>query len=142
MHPYIEAFASAYKSYGLHRVEGGGVRYREYAPGAKRLCLMGEFNGWQPWEFEGKKDQFGAWEVNIPPSAGLMHGMQVRVVMESGDGKVEFDRIPAWWGSEEVQARPWLVESKRPPPPDFFFKILNREKMVQRCFQLEPPLVS
>ena len=46
-------------------------------------------------EFEGERDEFGKWTLDIPAAAGLEHGSQVRVVMESHDGR-QFDRVPAW----------------------------------------------
>ena len=52
-HGTLQAFAESYKEYGLHpKPDGapGDVRYVEYAPGAKRLSLMGDFNGWKAWE--------------------------------------------------------------------------------------------
>ena len=56
---------------------------------------MGDFNGWTAWEFEGVVDEFGKWVVDVPAAAGLTHGSQVRVVMESHDGR-QFDRVPSW----------------------------------------------
>jgi 1,4-alpha-glucan branching enzyme len=96
----LKEFAESYKRYGIHKdvspgAKPGDVTYVEYAPGAKRLSLMGDFNEWTPWEFEGEKDDFGNWTVKIPRDAGLRHGAAVRVAMETSDGEY-FDRIPAW----------------------------------------------
>ena len=96
----LKEFAESYKRYGIHKdvspgAKPGDVTYVEYAPGAKRLSLMGDFNEWTPWEFEGEKDDFGNWTVKIPNAAGLNHGAAVRVAMETSDGEY-FDRIPAW----------------------------------------------
>ena len=96
----LGAFAESYKRYGIHpdvspHAKPGDVTYVEYAPGANRLSLMGDFNEWTPWEFEGEKDAFGNWTVKIPAAAGLRHGAAVRVAMETSDGSY-FDRIPAW----------------------------------------------
>ena len=41
----LSDFASGYLYYGLHKVKGGWV-YREWAPGAKEMHLIGDFNGW------------------------------------------------------------------------------------------------
>ena len=102
----LEAFGDSYKTFGLHPAPGGApgdVRYFEYAPGVKRLSLMGDFNKWEPWEHNGVRDgdpetgegYTGKWTVDIPAAAGLKHGSQVRVVMETEDGRI-IDRIPAW----------------------------------------------
>ena len=109
----LEAFGDSYKTYGLHPDPSGApgaVRYVEYAPSAKRLSLMGDFNDWEPWVYngvcegaadpdpetgEGGSSGTGKWTVSIPASAGVRHGSQVRVVMETEDGRV-IDRIPSW----------------------------------------------
>ena len=95
----LRAFADAYKTYGVHPDPTGApgdVRYVEYAPGATRLALIGEFNGWRrDFEHEGSKDEFGRWTVRVPRSAGLSHGAHIRTLMELPDGSV-VDRIPAW----------------------------------------------
>ena len=94
----LTAFADSYKTFGVHLDPDGApgdVRYVEYAPGAARLCLTGDFNDWARWEHVGEVDEFGRWTVRVPASAGLRHGAHVRVVMETPDRRV-IDRIPAW----------------------------------------------
>ena len=94
----LTAFADSYETFGVHPDPDGvpgDVRYVEYAPGAARLCLTGDFNDWARWEHVGEVDEFGRWTVRVPASAGLRHGAHVRVVMETPDGRV-IDRIPAW----------------------------------------------
>ena len=96
----LGAFAESYREYGVHPDTApdaceGDVRYVEYAPGASRLSLMGDFNDWTPWEFEGEKDEFGKWTVRVPAEAGLRHGGRIRVAMQTAEGGT-FDRIPAW----------------------------------------------
>ena len=39
-------FASAHEWYGLHRVRGGWT-FREHAPNASRMWLVGDFSGWR-----------------------------------------------------------------------------------------------
>jgi 1,4-alpha-glucan branching enzyme len=91
----IQAFADSYETYGVHRLANGDVSYVEFAPGATRLALMGDFNDWTPFEHCGEKDEFGRWSLIVPKEKAPKHGDQIRVVMETGDGRV-FDRIPAW----------------------------------------------
>jgi hypothetical protein len=98
----LRTFASAYKTFGLHPsdakkpgYEKGDVTYTEYAPGAAKLSLMGDFNEWTPGEFHGTVDEFGKWTVLVPASAGLVNGSQVRVAITTATGKY-FTRIPAW----------------------------------------------
>ena len=41
----LNEFANAHEYYGFHRVDGGWY-YREWAPGAEKLYLTGDFCGW------------------------------------------------------------------------------------------------
>ena len=41
----LVSFANGYLYYGFHRTEDGWV-FREWAPGADAIHLIGEFNGW------------------------------------------------------------------------------------------------
>lgn len=42
---YIGKAFDAYEYFGAHLTEGG-VIFRTYAPSARRVCLIGDFNGW------------------------------------------------------------------------------------------------
>jgi 1,4-alpha-glucan branching enzyme len=63
-----------YKQYGLNRgIRDGkaGLWYREWAPGAKALALVGEFNDWTPKpEHWAVKNSFGVWELFLPDGPG------------------------------------------------------------------------
>ena len=43
----LSEFANGYEYFGFHRTENGWV-YREWAPAASALWLMGDMNGWAP----------------------------------------------------------------------------------------------
>ena len=66
----LDAFSQGYKKFGFNRGEHEGkqgIWYREWAPGAKALALVGDFNDWDPkpehWAF---KNPFGVWELFLP----------------------------------------------------------------------------
>ena len=69
---FISSFQTylGYKHYGLNRgIQNGkaGLWYREWAPGAKALALVGEFNDWTPkTEHWAVKNTFGVWELFLP----------------------------------------------------------------------------
>ena len=94
----IEKFASAYQWMGLHfDEEANGWRYIEWAPAAKSLSLIGDFNEWNRETHPLHINNFGQWEIFIPAEevAGkLIHQSlyKVHVVSESG----AMDRIPAY----------------------------------------------
>ena len=86
-------FANAYKYYGLHRDANGWV-FREYAPNATNIWLIGDFSDWEDLEqFRLTRLGDGTWEVHVPADAirdGDLYKM--RVEWEGGVG----ERIPAY----------------------------------------------
>lgn len=60
----------AYKYFGPHRVikrEKEGYIFRVYAPMAKEVSLIGDFNGWDPVKGQmGKMDYRGLYELFVP----------------------------------------------------------------------------
>ena len=87
-------FASGYLYYGLHRTESGWV-FREWAPNATEIYLIGDFSGWEEQErFRLYRiNDAGDWELHI--TMGMIgHGQhyKMRVKWNGGQG----DRIPAW----------------------------------------------
>lgn len=95
----IDQFTRGYESFGLHVVPEG-VKYREWAPGAKEASLVGEFNGWNVNANPMKHDQYGVWETIVPNKkdtgeVAIPHGSLIKVtfVLESGE---RVYRLPAW----------------------------------------------
>ncbi len=86
--------------FGFNRGENAGVPglwYREWAPGAKALFLVGDFNYWNRGRHPLTRDSFGVWSIFLPDSdstPALPHGSRVKVhVVSELGGK---DRIPAY----------------------------------------------
>ena len=75
-------FANAHEYYGFHRTEDGWV-YREWAPAADGLYLMGEFNGWNQTSHPMKRLDHGNWELTLPADA-LYDGCRVKAVVRNG----------------------------------------------------------
>lgn len=84
-----------YEYYGFNRdaVTGEWV-YREWAPGARELFLIGDFNGWDRSSHPMARDHAGVWEIRLPGDA-LRHEQKVKVHVVGADGE-RMDRIPAW----------------------------------------------
>jgi 1,4-alpha-glucan branching enzyme len=81
---------------GEHQGEQG-IWYREWAPGAQRLSLLGEFNGWDRDAHVLTRDAYGVWSVFLPHSGGaarIPHGSLVKVHVQSAVGAM--DRVPAY----------------------------------------------
>ncbi|MCQ2388513.1 MAG: alpha amylase C-terminal domain-containing protein [Kiritimatiellae bacterium] len=87
-------WASAHEYYGLHRVERGWV-FREFAPNATAVSLVGDFSGWalEPRFALRRIDAEGTWEGRFPASA-FRHGQFYRLEMAWPGGRGE--RIPAY----------------------------------------------
>lgn len=89
----ISEWASGYLYFGLHK-QGKKWVFREWAPNAKGICLVGDFNGWQEKdEYRLKAEKNGIWEITLPEDA-IHHGdlYKMKVDWEGGNGL----RIPAW----------------------------------------------
>lgn len=81
--------------YGFNRDAATGEWiYREWAPGARGLFLIGDFNGWDRSSHPMQQNHEGVWELRLPASA-LQHGQRVKVHVVGADN-VGRDRIPAW----------------------------------------------
>jgi len=80
--------------YGLHRTEDGGWVFREWAPNATRIYLIGEFNNWRRTEaYALKPCGNGNWEIRLG-SMFLSHGELYKLFIEWPGGGGE--RIPAY----------------------------------------------
>ena len=79
--------------YGLHRTTDGWT-FREWAPNAARIWLVGEFNNWKKTEAWALKPVGGGnWEISIP-SLFLSHGQLYKLFIEWPGGGGE--RLPAY----------------------------------------------
>ena len=90
----IEDFAGGHEYFGLHRLDDGWV-FREWAPNASAITLIGEFSDWQEspaFALQRISDR-GVWELALPADA-LHHNelYRLRVHWHGGEG----DRIPAY----------------------------------------------
>lgn len=89
----LSEFANGYLYYGLNRVLNGWV-FREWAPAANRIYLVGDFNGWQEQEsYRLYHLENGVWEIWLNTDQ-LKHGQHYKLVIHGDSGK--FERIPAW----------------------------------------------
>ena len=90
----LSDFANGYEYFGLHRTDEGWV-FREWAPYATDIYLVGDFSSWKEQEtyrcrrIEGTDN----WQLTLPADA-LTHGQlyKMHVKWDGGEG----ERIPAW----------------------------------------------
>ncbi|MDR1060054.1 MAG: alpha amylase C-terminal domain-containing protein [Clostridiales bacterium] len=89
----LSEFANGHLHYGFHRTPDGWF-YREWAPAADRLYLIGDFNGWNPESHPMKKDRRGGWEIFVEGADTIKHLSRVKArVVSRGQSR---DRIPLY----------------------------------------------
>ena len=87
-------FAMGHYYYGLHRDNDGWV-FREWAPNADNIFLIGIFSDWKekPSYNLNRINEYGDWEIKLPPES-LNHGDLYKLSMHWKGGKGE--RIPSY----------------------------------------------
>ena len=90
----LPEFASGYLYYGLY-FESPEWVFREWAPNAKEIYLIGDFSDWKPTaRYKLKRLRgTGNWEIRLPKDA-LHHGDLYKMLVRWDGG--EGERIPAW----------------------------------------------
>lgn len=125
--------SQGHRYFGLNRGElygKPGVWYREWAPGALQLRVIGDFNNWDRWADPMVRDEFGVWSLFLPNdrySDRLVHGSGVKVHVVGEDSK-GMDRIPAyirrvvqdersgdWKGIFWDPPQPYVIRHPAPP---------------------------
>ncbi len=89
----LKKFASGFLYYGLHRAKDEWI-FREWAPNAISIFLVGEFNNWEQQDkYALDRLEEGNWEIHLPSSA-LKHGQRYKLLVcwEGGSGY----RIPSY----------------------------------------------
>jgi len=92
----LSEFANAHKYFGLHREADGSWTFREWAPNATSIYLVGDFSGWQPRELfrlQLLDARSGVWEGHFPADS-IRHGDHYKMIVSWCGGQGE--RIPAY----------------------------------------------
>ena len=61
----LSDFATGHLYFGFHKTDDGWY-YREWAPGADKLYLTGDFCGWDRYAFPMEKKENGVFELFLP----------------------------------------------------------------------------
>ncbi len=120
----LSDFANGHRYYGLHRDNDGWV-FREWAPHASEIFLIGDFNHWQADDETYRLQPLGNgdWELRLPSQA-LQHGQFYKMLVRWPGG--EGLRLPAW-GRRFVQDEQSKIFSAQvwAPEQEYSFKCLN-----------------
>ena len=123
-------FAMGHYYYGLHRNNDSWV-FREWAPNAKNIFVIGEFTDWmEKKEFMMKRiNPMGDWEIILSPEA-LKHGdlYKLSVHWEGGNG----ERIPSY-ANRVIQDEETKIFNAQVWQPDKNY-ILELQLLLMRLF--------
>ncbi len=90
----LNEFANAHEHYGLHFRNGKWI-FREWAPNATAIFLVGDFSGWEQRSAYALHygDGDGVWEIELPAEM-MAHGdlYKLKMYWPGGEG----DRLPAY----------------------------------------------
>ena len=116
------AISTGHHYFGFNRGEShgeAGIWYREWAPGAHSLRLVGDFNNWNRDANPMARDEFGIWHLFLADAlyaTRLTHGARIKVHVIGADGSRR-DRVPAYAQrviadpqTHDYSAQIWLPE--------------------------------
>ncbi len=86
-------FANGHEYFGFHKTKEGWY-YREWAPAADAMYIMGDMNGWYPAGIPMTKKENGVFEVLLTGENALYHGCKVKAIVEKDGQRME--RIPLY----------------------------------------------
>ena len=94
----LAEIADAYTYFGINFDKGKNAWvYREWAPEANALYLVGDFNKWEEFSHPLKRNEFGIWEITLDHAEykdTFLHGSKIKVLVDSQQG-LNY-RIPAY----------------------------------------------
>ena len=105
----LSDFANAHEYFGIHHVDGGWV-YREWAPNAYQLYLMGEFNNWEPLQYPLERKEFGVWELKLDGDDALWDGCKVKTVVDANMTRTEHIPLYARRVVQDPKTITWCCE--------------------------------
>ncbi len=126
-------FANGHEYFGFHKVKGGWY-YREWAPAADAMYIMGDMNGWNQTSLPLNNIGNGVWEIFLQGENSLYDGCKVKAVVEHFGQKME--RIPLYatrvvqdpvtyvWSAEIVDRSTyeWKKKSFTPKQPLYIYE--------------------
>ena len=117
----LDDFANAHNYFGLHKTKGGWV-FREWAPHATAIYMIGTFNDWaERDDYALTRIDNGVWEITLAADK-LKHGdlYKLKIKWNGGEG----ERIPAY-ARRVVQDEQTLIFSAQvwAPARPYRFKV-------------------
>ena len=122
--------------YGLHKASDGSWVFREWAPNASRIFLIGESNNWKRTSsYALRPVGRGNWELRLPPMF-LSHGELYKLFIEWPGGGGE--RIPAYCARavQDPDTKLFSAQVWDPPQPYRWrhpFSLESRCPLIYEC---------
>ncbi len=126
----LSDFANGHEYFGFHKTKDGWF-YREWAPGADAVYLMGDMNDWNPFELQLTKLSNGVFEIFLSGENSLYAGCKVKTIVYKDGNRL--DRIPLYarrvvqdpvnyvWAAEITDEKPYKWKKKKfTPAKDLF----------------------
>ncbi|MDR1864979.1 MAG: alpha amylase C-terminal domain-containing protein [Bacteroidales bacterium] len=110
----LSGFATGYLYFGLHRTADGWV-FREWAPNATAIYMIGDFSRWKPLDdYALKPLKGGVWELELPENK-LRHECLYRLLVCWKDGRDE--RLPSYANRclQDEQTKMFSAQVWNPP---------------------------
>jgi 1,4-alpha-glucan branching enzyme len=118
-----------------------GFWYREWAPAADALFLIGDFNWWDRNSHPLQRNEFGIWEIFLADdlyAKTFTHGSKIKVLVHSKLGQVE--RIPAYIRrtvqeekTNDFAGQIWKPEQEFDWTGDNFNPTQNESLLIYEC---------
>ena len=104
----LSSIANMHEYYGFHCADGGWY-YREWAPSAERLHLIGDFNRWNKRSHPLHRLGDGTWEIFLPGEDALWDGCNVKVVVQTSYDRKE--RLPIFtrYATQDPETLVWCA---------------------------------
>jgi len=129
----LKPFATAHDYFGLHHRDDGWI-FRERAPHASRVYIVGDFNAWQEtYDYRLRQDEAGEWVGEFPHNA-FQHGQhyKLRVFWLDGGKEEHGERIPSH-ARRVVQDAHTKIFSAQIWDPDEPYQWRNNFKVTTRA---------
>lgn len=105
----LSDFANGAEYFGFHRTSDGWV-YREWAPAADEMYLIGDFNDWNKTSHPMEKKENGVFEIQLDGKDALYNGCKVKAIVVNGDRVMERIPLYAKYVTQDPVTYMWCAE--------------------------------
>ena len=105
----LSDFANGAEYFGFHRTSDGWV-YRDWAPAADEMYLIGDFNGWNKTSHPMEKKENGVFEIQLDGKDALYNGCKVKAIVVNGDRVMERIPLYAKYVTQDPVTYMWCAE--------------------------------